>query len=215
MIGAHDLGGQQGLGKIDPEPETTEPVFHAHWERQVFALTLASGMLGKWNIDEVRFARERQHPVSYLSNSYYENWLAGLETLLAEKHLVDAVSQENLRVPLPAQAEKILRQGSPTLVQSSKPALYQIGDRIRVRHSATRGHTRVPRYVQGAVGIVAALRGCHLFADARSAQQVVGEHLYSVQFGEQELWGHEEENAEVFMDLWEPYLQSCTEDVDV
>ena len=88
MNGAHDLGGQHGLGAINPESEAEEPVFHAEWERRVFALTLATGMLGKWNIDESRFARERQHPVTYLSNSYYANWLAGLEKLLQEKHQI-------------------------------------------------------------------------------------------------------------------------------
>jgi nitrile hydratase beta subunit len=89
MNGAHDLGGKQGLGPIDPEPEAEEPVFHAPWERRVFAMTLATGMLGRWNIDESRHARERQHPVDYLRHSYYENWLAGLETLLVEKGLLE------------------------------------------------------------------------------------------------------------------------------
>lgn len=75
MKGGHDLGGQSGMGPINPEPESQEPVFHAEWERRVFALTLATGMLGKWNIDESRHARERQDPITYIENSYYENWL--------------------------------------------------------------------------------------------------------------------------------------------
>jgi hypothetical protein len=37
MNGAHDLGGMHGLGPINPEPETEEPVFHADWEKRVFA----------------------------------------------------------------------------------------------------------------------------------------------------------------------------------
>jgi len=93
MKGGHDLGGKQGLGPISPEPESEEPVFHAEWERRVFAMTLATGMLGQWNIDESRFARESQHPVDYLKNSYYENWLAGIQNLLVSKGLV---SEEEL-----------------------------------------------------------------------------------------------------------------------
>ena len=54
MQGAHDLGGKHGLGFIKPEPENEEPVFHTDWERKVFGLTMAAGMLGKWNIDESR-----------------------------------------------------------------------------------------------------------------------------------------------------------------
>ena len=93
MKGGHDLGGQSGMGPINPEPESQEPVFHADWERRVFALTLATGMLGKWNIDESRHARERQDPLTYIENSYYENWLEGLETLLLDKGLLESDEQ--------------------------------------------------------------------------------------------------------------------------
>ena len=52
MNGGHDLGGRQGFGSVNAEPESEEPLFHAEWERRIFALTLATGMLGQWNIDE-------------------------------------------------------------------------------------------------------------------------------------------------------------------
>lgn len=90
MRGGHDLGGRQGFGPIRPEPERAEPVFHREWERRVFAITLATGMLGRWNIDQSRHARERQHPADYLRQSYYESWLAGTEKLLLESGLVSA-----------------------------------------------------------------------------------------------------------------------------
>ena len=83
MNGGHDLGGLHGLGRIDPEID--EPVVHAEWERRCFAITLASGFLGRWNIDMSRYARERMHPGLYLSTSYYEHWLHGLQTLLVEQ----------------------------------------------------------------------------------------------------------------------------------
>ncbi|MBT7183034.1 MAG: nitrile hydratase subunit beta, partial [Acidiferrobacteraceae bacterium] len=54
MSGGHDLGGLSGLGPIAPEPESSEPVFHAEWEKRVFALTMASGFLRRWNLDESR-----------------------------------------------------------------------------------------------------------------------------------------------------------------
>lgn len=86
MNGAHDLGGMHGFGPIDPEPD--EPVFHAQWERRAFALTLAMGAYGAWNIDMSRHARERMEPGAYLTTSYYEHWLHGLERLLIEKGLL-------------------------------------------------------------------------------------------------------------------------------
>ena len=75
-----------GLGPIDPEPN--EPVFHEGWERRCFALTVAAGFLGEWNIDMSRHARERMRPGHYLETSYYEHWLHGLQTLLVERGLL-------------------------------------------------------------------------------------------------------------------------------
>ena len=87
MNGGQDLGGMHGLGPIDIEAD--EPVFHAEWERRVFALTLAMGARGEWNIDMSRHARENRDPVDYLSSSYYEIWLKGLEALLSERGFLD------------------------------------------------------------------------------------------------------------------------------
>lgn len=87
MNGGQDLGGMHGLGAIDIEAD--QPVFHAEWERRVFALTLAMGARGEWNIDMSRHARENRDPVDYLSSSYYEIWLKGLEALLSERGLLD------------------------------------------------------------------------------------------------------------------------------
>ena len=85
MNGAHDMGGTHGFGPVEPEPD--EPVFHADWERRAFALTVAMGATGEWNLDESRFAREDRPPADYLGRTYYEIWLGGLERLLAERGL--------------------------------------------------------------------------------------------------------------------------------
>ena len=45
-------------------------------------------MPGGWNIDMSRFARENRPPEDYLSKSYFQIWLAGLETLMIERGLV-------------------------------------------------------------------------------------------------------------------------------
>ncbi len=217
MFGPHDLGGKQGLGPIDPESESTEPVFHAQWEQRVFALTLATGMLGRWNIDESRFARERQHPVDYLQNSYYENWLAGLQTLLVEKGLISheelgsrqgaaETVDDSLRVPDEATAAKLLRGGGPTLLPAEQEPAFAQGARVRVLKRYTSGHSRAPGYAQGAVGSIARQWGSHIFPDANAAGSRRGEHLYSVRFSAASLWG-EAEDVDVFIDLWEPYLE--------
>src|SRR5262245_44768397 len=86
MNGGHDLGGMHGFGAV--EIERDEPVFHHEWERRAFAITLAAGFLGKWNIDQSRFAREQMPPAEYLATTYYEHWLFGLEKLLHDHGLV-------------------------------------------------------------------------------------------------------------------------------
>ncbi len=218
MKGGHDLGGQEDMGPINPEPEAQEPVFHADWERRVFALTLATGMLGKWNIDESRHARERQDPLTYVQNSYYENWLEGLQKLLVEKGLIDAQelqelaravdfeADDSLSVPSPEIAKKILYSGASSVMSAQREPLFRIGDRVFVRKSEVVGHTRAPRYAQGVSGVVAALRGCHSFPDSNAAGYPEGKHLYTVSFQAQDLWGAESTNSEVLIDLWEPYL---------
>lgn len=206
MNGAHDLGGQHGLGPIAPEPESAEPVFHHDWERRVFALTLACGMLGKWNIDESRFARERQHPLDYLHHSYYENWLAGLETLLEEKHLLAAASELGLHIPTPVDAEKLLAAGTSAKAPLQRAPTFQPGESVRVRRMHTRGHTRAPAYVQGAVGSIELCHGNFVFPDQHALAREGAELLYSVRFSGLTLWG-EPVAADVLVDLWEPYLE--------
>ena len=57
MSRAHDMGGRFGDGAVIPEPEDEK--FHADWHKRALAVTLATGTLGKWNIDRSRHARER------------------------------------------------------------------------------------------------------------------------------------------------------------
>jgi len=132
MNGAHDMGGMQGFGPVDAEPETEEPIFHTEWERRAFALTLTSAMIGRWNIDMSRFARERQHPIDYLEHTYYENWLAGLYKLLVEAGLVTEeelaagkplsppTDPDQIRVADAETAVKLLNRGGPTRMDSDR-----------------------------------------------------------------------------------------------
>ena len=44
MDGVHDMGGMDGFGKVEPEPN--EPPFHARWEGRVLALQRSMGYAG-------------------------------------------------------------------------------------------------------------------------------------------------------------------------
>jgi nitrile hydratase len=220
MNGAHDLGGMHGFGPIQPEPEATEPVFHAAWERRIFALALAAGALGQWNIDMSRYARERQHPVDYLRHSYYENWLAGLETLLVEHGLVTpeelaigqaaglATASLRQRLLPPERVPQTLALGSPVVMATPQPPRFTIGAPVRARNQHPTTHTREPRYVRGRVGVIAAHYGAHVFPDRNAVGAKEGQHLYSVRFEASELWGVAAPGrSAVYVDLWEAYLE--------
>lgn len=220
MDGAHDLGGMHGLGSINPEPEAEEPVFHAAWEKRVFSLNLAAGLLGKWNIDRSRYARERQHPVDYLRHSYYENWLAGLETLLLEAGLVTAEELASGKAAGPAdeitrarvlKAEEVaavLAKGSPAALSLDTSPRFEPGEKVRAIKQHPSGHTRQPRYVRGCVGTIDKYHGGHAFPDRSVTGIKEGDHLYTVRFEASELWGEDAAgNGAVYVDLWQDYLE--------
>ncbi len=217
MNGPHDLGGAHGFGPVRAEPN--EPSFHANWERRTFALTLAMGATGAWNLDMSRHARERIPPADYLGSTYYEIWLKALERLVAEKGIATAEEMRSGRSANPprgalkrvdaADVPAALAKGSPTARTPRAPALFKTGDAVRARLMNPVGHTRLPRYVRGRAGTIAMVHGVHVFPDAHAAGR--GEDpqwLYSVAFDARALWGAEAHAGdEIRLDLWEPYLE--------
>jgi nitrile hydratase len=75
----NDVGGQSGFGEIITDDG--EVAFHADWEARVYALNAALLRRGVYNLDQFRDALERMPPAEYLAASYYERWLAAIETL--------------------------------------------------------------------------------------------------------------------------------------
>jgi nitrile hydratase subunit beta len=215
--GAHDMGGAHGFGPVEPEPD--EPAFHADWERRAFALTLAMGATGEWNLDASRFARENRPPGEYLDMTYYEIWLAGLERLVCDRGLVSERELEAgrpLGPPRPvartlagADVAAVLSRGGSTTREAPRPARFAGGDRVRARNLHPLSHTRLPRYVRGHVGTVVAVHGAHVFPDVHA--QGGGEDpqwLYTVRFDARELWGEAADpTAAVSVDAFEPYLE--------
>ena len=217
MNGAHDMGGMHGFGPVEPEPD--EPVFHAEWERRAFALTLAMGMPGQWNIDASRFARENRDPAEYLTMSYYQIWFAALETMLKERDLVEADEIEaghSLHEPRPVprvlrpdDVKKVLHRGGPTERETNSQAAFKPGDKVRAKNINPLTHTRLPRYVRGHIGTVERVIGYHVFPDSNALGHGESpEWLYCVRFDGPELWGpNGDPTVKVSVDAWEPYLE--------
>ena len=217
MNGGQDLGGTHGHGPV--KPEKNEPVFHGDWEKRAFALTLAMGMPGGWNIDMSRFARENRKPNEYLDMTYYQVWLAGLETLMKERGLVaeDEIDagrslhppKQVARVLKPGDVAKTLHRGGPTERDTNTKPAFEVGARVRAKNINPVTHTRLPRYVRGHVGTIERVLGCHVFPDSNALGK--GEDpkwLYTVRFEGRELWGDQADpTTQVSVDAWEPYLE--------
>ncbi|MFN8555884.1 MAG: nitrile hydratase subunit beta [Dehalococcoidia bacterium] len=92
MNGIHDLGGMHGFGPV--LREENEPVFHADWEKTIWAIQRGAGANRVYNTDEFRYSIERMNPAEYLATSYYEHWLAGIERLLVEKGVLTQAELE-------------------------------------------------------------------------------------------------------------------------
>lgn len=217
MNGPHDMGGMQCYGPV--MPETDEPVFHAEWEKKALALTVGVGFAGKWNLDASRFARESLPPEFYLSKSYYQIWIAGLQNLMLEREMVteeelasgkkEIPAIETRPVITPDKMSGALAAGGPTERETNSDPTFSVGDRVRTLNINPKGHTRLPRYTRGKLGVVASVHGCHVFPDSNSRGD--GENpkwLYSIEFDAQELFGQNASaNDVVMVDCWEPYLE--------
>lgn len=222
MNGIHDLGGMHGFGPVVPKAD--EPVFHEAWEGLVFAIVQTTRGLGLYNVDEFRHAIERMEPVHYLEASYYERWLTSAETNLIEKGIVTRREIDERMGLLRARPEtpSPIRENPDVRTRAragqphdwpprfdSRGQRFAVGDAVTVRNLNPAGHTRVPRYVRGKRGVVAAVRGLQSLPDARAhGQDAPPESVYSVRFDARELWGDAADAAQTLsIDLWESYLE--------
>jgi nitrile hydratase subunit beta len=217
MNGVHDMGGMQDMGPI--QYEKNEPVFHARWEGQVYALYILSGAWRKWNLDYARYERELIPPAEYLRMSYYEKWLAGLVELLVTRGLITRTeaesgvpSADSQRATPPVSADMVLpmlSKGRPAMRDAAVAPSFRVGQRVRARNMNPIGHTRLPRYARGRTGTIERDNGVFVFPDTNAL--FLGEkpqHVYTVLFTARELWGEQASAHDaIYIDLWDDYLE--------
>jgi nitrile hydratase subunit beta len=217
MNGVHDMGGMHGMGPVAPEQD--EPVFHADWEKRVFALNRAMGAWGKWNIDASRHQRELIPAPEYLRMSYYERFFDGLIELAIRTGLVTreeiASGQRDPATPklspalTGAMVSEMVSKGSPTNRNVPAKPGFKTAQRVRAKNMNPSGHTRLPRYTRGKQGVIHRDHGVFVFPDTNAHfQGEKPQHLYSVRFEAVELWGPGAAACDaVYIDLWEDYLE--------
>ena len=224
MDGIHDFGGKQGFGAVCREPN--EPVFHARWEARVLGMTLICPSAANPNIDHFRHAIERIDPVAYLTHGYYGRWLGGLETRLIEAGIIDGATITRRSIELGASANDLIAArpvtdpdrvgyrpagaGNQRMVTAS-PRL-DVGSRVRTEAHGVPGHTRLPAYARDRLGTITAWRGGWVLPDSNAhGRGEDPQHLYTVAFAGEELWGAAgEPGIVVHLDLFEPYLEGAS-----
>src|SRR5262245_9090598 len=197
-----------GLGPV-PRKEKTG-LFEHEWEKKIFGLTLGTIAQGLYNIDENRYARECMEPGAYLASSYYAQWFAALETNLVDRGVIERTEfDERTRSFAEGRGVAVAPQPKPELMEALRSAIsegvppqrtldrkprFAVGDRVRTGNIHPRGHTRLPRYVRGRVGVIE--RVCEPCSFPDTNAHYLGEdpqHVYAVRFDAQELWGESAE----------------------
>jgi nitrile hydratase len=125
----------------------------------------------------------------------------------AMRSLADAQPPERSDPELVERSVAAQRNGAP-LPAAASPR-FSPGQRVRVRRMRPPGHTRCPRYVRGAPGVVERVHGDASLPDsAARGEERPPETLYAVRFRSDDLFGPGDEPAfRVLVDLWESYLE--------
>jgi nitrile hydratase subunit beta len=211
MNGIHDMGGMHGMGPI--QYEKNEPVYHAEWESRVDAMTAA--VRGKVP-GGLRQGIEQLLAADYLRMSYYERWYESLVWRLISAKVATRAEIESGRSAEPkaastnaysaAEAVALLSLNRSARRDISLAARFQVGQQVRARNINPVGHTRLPRYARGRLGIVDQLRGVFPIPDAGAGGRP--QNLYSIRFSARELWGEQLAPQDaVYIDMWDDYLE--------
>jgi nitrile hydratase len=196
-----------------------ERAYHEPWEARVFAMSEIIGTqgLGKGG---GRPLREQMEPSEYLRSSYYERWLWSNERRLEHKGAI-APGEVEAWVERLRRGDEVPRREDPSLAERAvaaeretatlapaEGARFGAGDRVHVKRMRPEGHTRCPRYVRGAEGVVEAVRGNDAFPDI-GPYQGPSEPVYAVAFASDDLFGPSEEGSwTVVVDLFDSYLEA-------
>lgn len=214
MDGTHDLGGRQGFGPVPVEKG--DAPFHYDWEWRMWALARA-GIAHGITIDWFRHGLERLVPADYLSLRYFEKWCANYLMLMLDNQTVtfDEVLSGHVEKPddpAPAKSLDDVLQGNrgghisfETAVDTSPR--FAVGDTVTTKRLMPEDHTRLPGYARDAKGTVIAYHGAHALPDKGAHGIHEGDHLYTVSFTGQELWGEQANPRDtVMLELWECYF---------
>ena len=216
MNGVHAMGGMDGFGKVEVEPN--EPPLHEAWEGRVLAMVSALWYARAWHIDDTRYAQETLPPQVYLAASYWWRWALSIQKNLLERGLVtqdEIAAGRSLRPGKPLSRKltaDVVRTRMPRgnfFRQQQGPVKFKPGDRVRTRNIHPQTHTRLPRYARGKTGVVELIHGCQAYPDSVATDRGDDpQWLYTVVFDAREIWGADADpTLSISIDAFEPYLE--------
>ncbi len=217
MNGIHDMGGMEGFGPVQPEPN--EPPFHSEWEGRALAMNRALGYAKIWNIDKSRAKIEEMPPHDYLTRTYYQKWAYRLEQLLIEYGYIGEDEVEGRTLAAPGQAGAALparRRGEQGAVARQ---LFARADRARaLQGRRPRAHQEHPSAHAHAAAALRPRQGRRrrmrarlprvpgLGRDRRRARTRNGSTRCCST--PRELWGEAADpKLKVSIEAWDPYLE--------
>ena len=216
MDGIHDLGGKQGYGPI--EVDDAGGPFHHHWEGREWGIAQCARTPGI-TIDWWRHCRELIMPEDYLQRPYFDSWAqtdfstyieAGWMTLEEIDAGRSLSGDSDTPQPAMSLAEVLAEDRAHAYrfdAEIEAMPYYSVGQQIRAARNGHAGHTRLPQYVRGRLGVIHAYHGAHVFPDASARGEEIHQPLYSVVFDAAELWPEARGSKDkVYLDLWESYL---------
>ena len=220
MDGIHDLGGMDGFGAFEAEPD--EPVFHhTLGEACVFAMSMA-------------MARMRRLEHRHRAVRHRVVFTGGLPVQFVLRKMVQSHRDPAGRIRLGVRGRDRERHGRAVRGKRCRTAtftadrrraraqarrsfaphpqaepLFASGDRVRARNMHPRSHTRLARYVRGHVGVVERFMNANVFPDSIvRGEREKPQSLHTVRFDCRELWGDDAEpGTDVSIDAFEPYLE--------
>ncbi|CAF3933580.1 unnamed protein product [Rotaria sordida] len=169
---------------------------YAYWEQQIDAALYLLLEKRIMNVHMLRKGIESIDKAVYNKLTYYERWAVSLAKYCLESGIL---TQEDLNK----------KYGPP--LHSTDEQLFQVGDKVRVRHEnyATRWikpHLRTPGYLYGKVGIIERCCGSYpnpeYFAyDNTDSTTVHHQPLYRVRFNQKDIWSQYEGTADDTIDV--------------
>jgi len=138
-------------------------------------------------------------PQDYLSFPYFNKWCATQIALILDNDV--ATVEDFLEQVVNVEPVAASQAGIEAIVEENRgwefsykvpsdiPAAYAVGQMVRTQRHMHAGHTRLPRYARDVIGEVIAQHGCHPLADQSAHGSQEPQHLYTVRFEAQTLWG--------------------------